>query len=102
VPGSAAAELLREEAHAQNLGAQYLGQRAEGECGRSASSASPMNASNIGGPFGKNREPAYLTMNPNGLVPTLEEDGFLLWESNAIVRYLAGNTAWPARAFGSA
>ena len=44
----------------------------------------------IGGPFGKNREPAYLAMNPNGLVPTLEEDnGFLLWESNAIVRHLA-------------
>jgi glutathione S-transferase len=45
----------------------------------------------IAGPFGKNREPAYLAMNPNGLVPTLEEDdGFLLWESNVIVRYLAG------------
>ncbi|HEY2137197.1 MAG TPA: glutathione S-transferase family protein [Xanthobacteraceae bacterium] len=44
----------------------------------------------IGGPFGMNREPAYLAMNPNGLVPTLEEDdGFLLWESNAIMRYLA-------------
>jgi len=44
----------------------------------------------IGGPFGKNRDPAYLAMNPNGLVPTLEEeDGFLLWESNTIVRYLA-------------
>src|SRR5215468_12053627 len=44
----------------------------------------------IGGPFGKNREPAYLAMNPNGLVFTLEEDdGFLLWESNSIVRYLA-------------
>jgi len=44
----------------------------------------------IGGPFGKNREPAYLAMNPNGLVPTLEEeDGFLLWESNTIIRYLA-------------
>ena len=44
----------------------------------------------IGGPFGKNKEPAYLAMNPNGLVPTLEEDdGFLLWESNSIVRYLA-------------
>lgn len=44
----------------------------------------------IGGPFGKNKEPAYLAMNPNGLVPTLQEDDFLLWESNAIVRYLAG------------
>jgi glutathione S-transferase len=44
----------------------------------------------IGGPFGKNKEPAYLAMNPNGLVPTLEEeDGFLLWESNAVIRYLA-------------
>ena len=44
----------------------------------------------VGGSFGKNREPAYLAMNPNGLVPTLEEDGFVLWESNSIVRYLAG------------
>ena len=44
----------------------------------------------IGGPFGGNREAAYLTINPNGLVPTLQEDdGFLLWESNSIVRYLA-------------
>jgi glutathione S-transferase len=44
----------------------------------------------VGGPFGKNNEPAYLAMNPNGLVPTLQEDdGFVLWESNTIVRYLA-------------
>jgi glutathione S-transferase len=43
----------------------------------------------VGGPFGKNNEPAYLAINPNGLVPTLEEDGFYLWESNSIVRYLA-------------
>ena len=43
----------------------------------------------VGGAFGKNNESAYLAMNPNGLVPTLEEDGFLLWESNSIVRYLA-------------
>src|SRR5580693_9451865 len=44
----------------------------------------------VGGAFGKNKEPAYLAMNPNGLVPTLEEeDGFLLWESNSVIRYLA-------------
>ena len=45
----------------------------------------------VGGAFGKNKEAPYLAMNPNGLVPTLEEDdGFLLWESNSIARYLAG------------
>jgi glutathione S-transferase len=44
----------------------------------------------VGGPFGKNNEAPYLAMNPNGVVPTLEEpDGFILWESNSIVRYLA-------------
>ena len=42
----------------------------------------------IGGPFGGNKEPRYLALNPNGLVPTIEDDGFVLWESNAIVRYL--------------
>ncbi|MET0538518.1 MAG: glutathione S-transferase family protein [Xanthobacteraceae bacterium] len=42
-----------------------------------------------GGTFGKNNEPAYLAMNPNGLVPTLDEDGFILWESNSVVRYIA-------------
>ena len=45
----------------------------------------------VGGAFGKNKEAPYLAMNPNGLVPTLEEeDGFTLWESNSVVRYLAG------------
>jgi glutathione S-transferase len=45
----------------------------------------------LGGPFGGNQDPEYLAMNPNGLVPTLEEDdGFAFWESNSIVRYLAG------------
>jgi glutathione S-transferase len=42
-----------------------------------------------GGAHGIVQDPAYRTMNPNGLVPTLEEDGFVLWESNAILRYVA-------------
>lgn len=42
-----------------------------------------------GGAHGVVREPSYRTLNPNGLVPTLEEDGFVLWESNAIMRYAA-------------
>lgn len=44
----------------------------------------------VGGAFGKTKEAPYLAMNPNALVPTLEEeDGFTLWESNSITRYLA-------------
>jgi len=42
----------------------------------------------IGGPFGGNREPQYLAMNPNGVVPTVIDDDIVLWESNVIVRYL--------------
>ena len=53
----------------------------------------------IGGPFGGNDQPAYLALNPNGRIPTIEDDGFVLWESNAIVRYLAARygagTLWP-------
>jgi glutathione S-transferase len=43
----------------------------------------------IGGAFGGNREPSYLALNPNGLVPTIQDGDFVLWESNTIVRYLA-------------
>ena len=39
-----------------------------------------------GGPFGFPDD--YRSMNPNGLVPTISDDGFTLWESNTIVRYL--------------
>ncbi len=39
--------------------------------------------------FGKNDEPWYLALNPNGRVPLLQDGGFSLWESNTIVRYLA-------------
>jgi len=42
-----------------------------------------------GGPFGVVGEPAYRALNPNGLVPVIEDDGLVLWESNVIVRYLA-------------
>jgi glutathione S-transferase len=43
----------------------------------------------VGGPFGGNKEPEYLRLNPNGLVPTISDGGFVLWESNVVVRYLA-------------
>src|SRR2546428_3507485 len=49
--------------------------------------------------FGVNKTPEYLKMNPTGLVPTIEEDGFVLWESHSIVRYLAAKhgkgVLWP-------
>lgn len=38
---------------------------------------------------GKNTEPWYLALNPNGRVPLLVDGSFSLWESNTIVRYLA-------------
>jgi glutathione S-transferase len=53
-----------------------------------------------GGQFGRTKDPEYLAMNPNALVPTIDDNGFVLWESNAVVRYLASkHTAgrlWPA------
>jgi len=50
----------------------------------------PFERIDVGGAFGKTKDPFYLAMNPNSLVPTLEEeDGFTMWESNSIVRYLA-------------
>ena len=61
--------------------------------------ALPFERIEAGGAFGGNRTPEYLRMNPNGKIPVIEDDGFVLWESNAIVRYLAAKhgagTLWP-------
>jgi glutathione S-transferase len=55
----------------------------------------------VGGSFGKTDTAAYRGMNPTGLVPTLQEGDFTLWESNVILRYLCNQYAptsplWPA------
>ncbi len=41
-----------------------------------------------GGLFGLVKEPAYIALNPNSLVPVIQDEDFVLWESNVIVRYL--------------
>jgi glutathione S-transferase len=49
--------------------------------------------------YGVVQTPEYRKLNPNGLVPTIEDDGFVLWESHTIVRYLAAKHSpgklWP-------
>jgi glutathione S-transferase len=62
----------------------------------------PFERIDVGGAFGKTDTPAYRAMNPTGLVPTLQEGDFSLWESNAILRYLgqvhaSGSALWPAQ-----
>lgn len=60
----------------------------------------PYERIDVGGKFGRTDTPEYRAMNPTGLVPTLQEDDFTLWESNAILRYLCAAHApasalWP-------
>jgi glutathione S-transferase len=59
----------------------------------------PFERVDLGGPFGGNTDPDYLRLNPNGLVPTISDEGFVLWEANVIVRYLAAKhgagSLWP-------
>lgn len=51
----------------------------------------------VGGAFGGTDTDDYLSKNPNGRIPTLEDGDFVLWESNSIVRYLCdryGKDGW--------
>jgi glutathione S-transferase len=47
---------------------------------------------------GQSRTPEFLALNPTGRTPVLVDGSFTLWESNAIMQYLAGrtpNSLWP-------
>ncbi|WP_330888244.1 glutathione S-transferase [Rudaea sp.] len=43
-----------------------------------------------GAGFRATNDPAFLALNPNAMVPVIEDGDFVLWESNSIIRYLAG------------
>ncbi|HZG18990.1 MAG TPA: glutathione S-transferase family protein [Herbaspirillum sp.] len=53
-----------------------------------------------GAGFRPTSEAGFLAMNPNAMVPVIDDDGFVLWESNSILRYLAaqhgGSALYPA------
>jgi glutathione S-transferase len=48
----------------------------------------PFERIDVGGPFGGLNTDEYKAMNPMQLIPVIDDDGYVLWESNAIVRYL--------------
>lgn len=56
-----------------------------------------------GGSFGRLDEPAFGALNPNRMIPVIEDDGQVVWESHAILRYLAAAHAheayWPKDPF---
>lgn len=48
----------------------------------------PYNREDYGRQFNNTADAAYLSLNPNGKVPTLVDDKVVIWESNTILRYL--------------
>jgi glutathione S-transferase len=60
----------------------------------------PHDRIDAGGPFGGLDTEEFLGLNPNGRVPVIDDDGTVVWESHAIVRYLAAKYGtepfWPA------
>jgi glutathione S-transferase len=56
----------------------------------------------VGGAFGGLDDPAFLAMNPHGRIPVIDDDGLVVWESHAVIRYLAARygsgTLWPTDA----
>jgi glutathione S-transferase len=55
----------------------------------------PMEGISVDMLSGDHRGAEYMDVNPNGLLPTLEDDGFVLWESNAICQHLASKVETP-------
>jgi glutathione S-transferase len=53
----------------------------------------PFERIDAGAAFGIVKDEPYKRLNPNSLVPMIEDDGFALWESNVIVRYLCAKHA---------
>jgi glutathione S-transferase len=56
----------------------------------------PYERIDAGGDFGGLDDPAYLAMNPHGRVPTLRDGDVIVWDSEAILRYLAARYGVPA------
>lgn len=61
----------------------------------------PYEREDWGKPLRDPNVPEFLKLNPNAQVPVIVDDGFVLWESHAILRYLsakAGSGLWPVEA----